>query len=100
MEQLTIISIDLGDNDSAARYLASLKSELADEKATQKEAKDEVQTLTRVCADLKKTADKFTAQVPKFEQKVLDGLLNSTPKNYLWNKLPKPMKTRRVRMPG
>jgi predicted nucleic acid-binding Zn-ribbon protein len=73
MEQLTIISIDLGDNDSAARYLASLKSELADEKATQKEAKDEVQTLTRVCADLKKTADKFTAQVPKFEQKVLDG---------------------------
>jgi hypothetical protein len=73
MEQLTIISIDLGDNDLAARYLASLKSELADEKATQKEAKDEVQTLTRVCADLKKTADKFTAQVPKFEQKVLDG---------------------------
>jgi hypothetical protein len=33
MEQLTTLGVDLGDKDSAARYLASLKSELADEKA-------------------------------------------------------------------
>jgi hypothetical protein len=26
MEQLTSLSVDLGDNESAARYLASLKS--------------------------------------------------------------------------
>jgi hypothetical protein len=33
MEQLTTLGIDPGDKDSAARYLASLKFELADEKA-------------------------------------------------------------------
>jgi phage-related tail protein len=58
----------------AARYLAYLKFELADEKATWKEGKDKLQTLARACADLKKTVDKFTAQVTKLEQKILDGL--------------------------
>jgi hypothetical protein len=47
---------------------------LADEKVARKEAKDEVQTLVRACADLKKTIDKFATQVPELEQKVLDGL--------------------------
>jgi hypothetical protein len=42
MEQLTSIGVDIGDNDSTARYLASLKSELVDEKAAQKEDKDEL----------------------------------------------------------
>jgi chromosome segregation ATPase len=74
MEQLTTLDVDPRDKDSAERYLASLKSELADEKAAQKEAKDEVQTLARACADLKKMIDKFTAQVTELEQKVLDGL--------------------------
>jgi hypothetical protein len=45
MEQLMTLSIHPGDKDSAARYLASLKSELADEKAARNVAKDEVQTL-------------------------------------------------------
>jgi hypothetical protein len=67
MEQLTTLIVDLGDKDSAARYLASLKSELADEKGARKEAKDEVQTLTWACADLKKTTHKFAAQAPKLE---------------------------------
>jgi predicted nucleic acid-binding Zn-ribbon protein len=74
MEQLTTLNVDLGDKDSTTRYLASLKSKLADEKAARKEAKDEVQTLARACANLKKTADKFTTQVPELEQKVLDWL--------------------------
>jgi hypothetical protein len=74
MELLTTLSVDPVDKDSATRYLASLKSKLVNEKAAQKEAKDEVQTLARACADLKKMADKFTAQVPELEQKVLDGL--------------------------
>jgi phage-related tail protein len=51
-----------------------LKSELADEKDAWKESKDEVHTLARACADLKKTTDKFTAQVPELEQKGLDEL--------------------------
>jgi hypothetical protein len=34
--------VDLGDKDLAARYLASLKYELVDEKAVWKEARDEV----------------------------------------------------------
>jgi cob(I)alamin adenosyltransferase len=74
LEQLTSLGVDPKDNDSAARYLASLKSELSDEKAAQKEDKDELQTLAQACANLKKTADKFAAQVTELEQKVLDGL--------------------------
>jgi hypothetical protein len=42
MEQLTTLGIDPRDKDSAARYLASLKSKLTNEKAARKEAKDEV----------------------------------------------------------
>jgi hypothetical protein len=42
MEQLTSLGIDPRDNDSATRYLASLKSELADKKAARKEDKDEL----------------------------------------------------------
>jgi flagellar hook-length control protein FliK len=70
MEQLTTLGVHPGDKDSA--YI--LKSKLADEKAAQKAAKDEAQTLARACANLKKTADKFTVQVPKLEQKVMYGL--------------------------
>jgi hypothetical protein len=57
MEQLTSLGIDPGDKDSAARYLAFLKSELADEKAVRKEDKDELQTLAWACDDLKKTTE-------------------------------------------
>jgi phage-related tail protein len=74
MEQLTTLGVELRDKDMVARNLASLKSKLADEKAARKEAKDEVHALARAVADLKKTTDKFVAQVPKLEQKVLDGL--------------------------
>jgi hypothetical protein len=61
------LGVDPGDKDSATRYLASLKSKLVNEKVARKEAKDEVLTLARACADLKKTVDKFTAQVPELE---------------------------------
>jgi hypothetical protein len=74
MEQLMTLSVEPGDKDFAAKYLASLKSELVDEKAILKEVKDEVQTLARVVADLKKMADKFSTQVLELEEKVLDGL--------------------------
>jgi hypothetical protein len=56
-EQLTTLSIEPGDKDLVVRYLASLKSKLADEKAARKEAQVEVQALARVVANLKKTAD-------------------------------------------
>jgi hypothetical protein len=74
MEQLMALGVEPGDKDSAARYLASLKSELADEKAVWKEAKVEVQALARVVVDMKKMTDKFTVQIPELEEKVMDGL--------------------------
>jgi hypothetical protein len=42
MEQLMTLSVELGDKDSAARSLAALKSELAEEKA-----QAEAETLAR-----------------------------------------------------
>jgi hypothetical protein len=54
MEQLMALGVEPRDKDSAARYLASLKFELANEKATQKEAKVKVQALAPAAANLKK----------------------------------------------
>jgi hypothetical protein len=67
MEQLMTLGVDHGDNDSTARYFASMKSKVTDEKAIRKKDKDELQTLARACYDLKKMADKFSAQVLELE---------------------------------
>jgi hypothetical protein len=67
-------SVQHGDKDSAATYLPSLKYELAEEKAAWEKAQAEADTLTWAIVDPKKMADKFTAQVPHLEEKVLDGL--------------------------
>jgi predicted nucleic acid-binding Zn-ribbon protein len=74
MERRTALGIDPGHKDSAASYLASLKSELAHDKAARKQAQDEVETIGCAVGDLKKTTDKFAAQVPALEEKILDGL--------------------------
>jgi thioredoxin-like negative regulator of GroEL len=71
MEQLTSLCVELGDKDSATRYLASLKSKLADDKASWKEAQVEVEALARAVGDLKKMVEKFASQVPELEEKVL-----------------------------
>jgi hypothetical protein len=42
IEHLTTLSVHPRDNDSHARYFASLKFELGDEKSAQKVAKDKV----------------------------------------------------------
>jgi hypothetical protein len=47
MEQLTSLGVDPGDKDSAARYLASLKFERADEKVSEKELKTKSRPLPR-----------------------------------------------------
>jgi hypothetical protein len=41
-EQLTTLGVEPGDKDLAARYLASLKAELAEEKAAWEQAQAEV----------------------------------------------------------
>jgi hypothetical protein len=64
MEQLMTLGVEPRDKDSPVRYLASLKSKLADQKAAWKEAKVEVHTLAWAIADLKKMADKFTRPNP------------------------------------
>jgi hypothetical protein len=50
MEQLTALGVNPRDKDSTASYLASLKSELAHEKAARKQ--DEVETLGHAVGDL------------------------------------------------
>jgi hypothetical protein len=42
MEQLMTLGVEPGDKDLAARYLASLKSKLANEKTMRQEAQVEV----------------------------------------------------------
>jgi hypothetical protein len=51
MEQLTALGVNPRDKDSTASYLASLKSELAHEKAVRKQAQDEVETLGHAVGD-------------------------------------------------
>jgi hypothetical protein len=74
MEHLTALDVEPGHKNSAARYPASLKFKLAEEKGAREEAQAEADILTRAVGDLKKTADKFTTQVPHLEEKVTDGL--------------------------
>jgi hypothetical protein len=74
MEQLTTLDVEARHKESAARYHASLKSELMEAKAAQEKAEANVMNLIRALGDLKKMADKFTAQVPDLEGKDLDGL--------------------------
>jgi uncharacterized coiled-coil protein SlyX len=52
------------------RSLATLESELAEEKAVQEKAQTETETLDRAVEDLKKSVDRFAAQIPVLEEKV------------------------------
>jgi chromosome segregation ATPase len=70
MEQLTILSVKPRDQDSAAKSLTALKSELEEEKAAREKAQVEVETLAWVVDDLKKSADRFATQIPILEEKV------------------------------
>jgi chromosome segregation ATPase len=81
MEQLLALGIKLGDYDSAARSLATLKTELAEEKVMREKAQVENDTLACAVDDLKKLVDWFVAQIPDLEErekhldnKVLDEL--------------------------
>jgi phage-related tail protein len=69
MEHLLALDIELGDQDSVAKFLAALKTELTKEKATREKAQVENKTLARVVEDLKKSAHGFTAQVADLEEK-------------------------------
>jgi hypothetical protein len=59
-----------GDPDSATKAFADLKTKLDKEKANQKTAQIEADTLTQAVKDLKISADKFATQIPTFEDKV------------------------------
>jgi hypothetical protein len=79
--QLMAHGIILGDLDSAATALASLKAELDKERSARLTAQIEVDVLTRVVKDLKIFDDRFTSQIPTLEDKmkhlenkVVDGL--------------------------
>jgi chromosome segregation ATPase len=81
MEHLLALDVKPGDQDSAIRSLAALKTELAEERAVREKAQAKNETLTHVIDDLKKSMDRFAAQIPDLEEKikhlddkVLDGL--------------------------
>jgi hypothetical protein len=69
-DQLIALGIVPGNPDSTTKAFADLKTKQDNEKATQKVAKIEVDTLSRVVKDLKILADMFTAQIPTIEDKV------------------------------
>jgi phage-related tail protein len=64
------LGIDPSDQDSAAKTFTGLRTEMVKEKTAQEKAQDEVETLAQTVKDLKKTADKFAAQIPILEEKV------------------------------
>jgi hypothetical protein len=61
MEQLTTLDVELGDQDSAIKLFATLKNELAEEKAARVKAQADAETLAREVEDLKKMVDRFAA---------------------------------------
>jgi chromosome segregation ATPase len=70
-----------GDLDLAAKAFADLKAELDKEKAAQKIAQIEVDTMTQAVKDLRISVDKLDARIPTLkdkvkhlENKVVDGL--------------------------
>jgi hypothetical protein len=64
------LDVVLGDQDSGTKAFADLKIELNNEKAAQKAAQIEVDTLAQAVKDLKISTDKFAAQIPTLEDKV------------------------------
>jgi hypothetical protein len=58
------------DPDSATKAFADLKTDLDNEKAAQKAAQIEVDTLARAVKNLKILGDKFATQIPTLEDKV------------------------------
>jgi hypothetical protein len=69
MEQIMALGVEPGGQDSAAKCLAAVKSELAVEKAAWEIAPAEPETFAGVVGNLKKTADKLTTHVPILEEK-------------------------------
>jgi hypothetical protein len=61
----------LGDPDLGTNAFANLKTKLDNEKATQKEAQIDVDTPAQVVKDLKISANKFIAEIPTLEDKVI-----------------------------
>jgi chromosome segregation ATPase len=70
MEQLLALSVKPGDQDSAAKSLVALKTKLAEEKDAREKVQSENETLAPVVDDLKKSADRFAAQIPDLEEKI------------------------------
>jgi hypothetical protein len=69
-DHLIALGIVPGDSDSATKAFADLNTELDNEKAAQKAAQIEVDTLSWAVQDLKISVDKFAAQIPTVEDKV------------------------------
>jgi chromosome segregation ATPase len=65
-----ILGIKPRDQDLAAKSLATLKNELAEEKVAREKAQTDVETLTWAVEELKKTVNQFTTQIPSLETQV------------------------------
>jgi cell division protein FtsB len=88
MEQFMTLGVEPCNQDLAAKSLAALMAELAEEKAAQEKGQAKNETLARAVEDLKKTTERFVAQIPVLEEKVkhldnkvLDMLTKPTPRS-------------------
>jgi septal ring factor EnvC (AmiA/AmiB activator) len=70
MEQLVALCVEPGDQDSAAKFNATLKNALADEKLGQEKAQMDAETLSWVVKEIKKTTNHLMAHVPSLETQV------------------------------
>jgi peptidoglycan hydrolase CwlO-like protein len=70
LDQLAALNVEPGDQDSAAKSLANLKNELAKKRLAQEKAQADVESLSRVVEDIKKTADQLVAHIPSLETQV------------------------------
>jgi hypothetical protein len=88
MEQFMTLGVEPCNQDLAAKSLAALMAELAEEKAAQEKGQAKNETLAWAVEDLKQTTERFVAQIPVLEEKVkhldnkvLDMLTKPTPRS-------------------
>jgi chromosome segregation ATPase len=68
MEQLKALGVEAGD--SATESLTALKTELVEEKVVREKVQAKAMTLAQMVEDLKKSPNRFNAQIPALEEKV------------------------------
>jgi hypothetical protein len=67
MEQLAVLGVKPGNQDSSTKSIVALKNEQAKEKLAQEKAQADTYTLSRAIEEIMKMADQLTADVPSLQ---------------------------------